>query len=175
MNRYVLPLVLFAGLAMLLWRGLSLDPREIPSVLIDKSAPAFELEQLHNPVERVSHRTLEGKVWLLNVWASWCVACLQEHSIITELSNQIDIIGLNYKDERSKAKEWLNKHGNPYLISAYDNTGDVGIDYGVYGVPETFVVDQMGQIRYKHIGPVSAEDVKQKLIPIVEQLRLSTN
>ncbi len=175
MNRYAIPLLVFAGLSLLLWRGLSLNPKEIPSVLIDKSAPAFELEQLHDPLKRISHRTLEGKVWLLNVWASWCVACLQEHAVITQLSNEIDIVGLNYKDERSKAMGWLVKHGNPYLVSAFDNTGDVGIDYGVYGVPETFIVDQKGHIRYKHIGPVSVEDAKQKLIPIIEQLRSSVN
>lgn len=175
MNRYLLPLVIFAGLAALLWRGLSLNPREIPSVLIDKSAPAFELEQLHDPSLRISHRTLEGKVWLLNVWASWCVACLQEHAVISELANQVDIVGLNYKDERNDALQWLTKHGDPYLMSAYDISGDVGIDYGVYGVPETFVVDQNGHIRYKHIGPVSMEDAEQKLVPIVEQLRNLVN
>lgn len=175
MNRYILPLLIFAGLAALLWRGLSLNPREIPSVLIDKSAPAFELEQLHDPSQRISHRTLEGEVWLLNVWASWCVACLQEHAVITELSKEVDIVGLNYKDKRSDAMQWLVNNGNPYLVSAYDITGDVGIDYGVYGVPETFVVDQNGHIRYKHIGPVSVEDAKQKLVPIVEQLRNSIN
>ncbi len=175
MSRYVVPLVLFVGLAALLWRGLSLDPREIPSVLIDKPAPAFDLEQLHNTTQQITHQTLEGKVWLLNVWASWCVACLQEHPVITKLSEQVDIVGLNYKDERGKAKQWLIEHGNPYLVSAFDHAGDVGIEYGVYGVPETFVVDQRGHIRYKHIGPVSHEDLNQKLIPIIEQLRQVTN
>ena len=171
MNRFVLPLVVFLGLTALLWRGLGLDPRDLPSQLIDREAPAFSLSTVANPAQNISNRTLEGKVWLLNVWASWCVACLQEHSVISALSEQIDIVGLNYKDQRQDAINWLGQHGNPYTVSGFDHAGDVGIDYGVYGVPETFVIDQLGRIRYKHTGPVSMQDMQQTLLPVIASLR----
>ena len=110
-------------------------------------------------------------MWLLNVWASWCVACLQEHPVISQLSGQVDIVGLNYKDTRDDALRWLSQHGNPYNASAFDQLGDVGIDYGVYGVPETFVIDHTGAIRYKHIGPVSQSDLDGILKPVIAELR----
>ena len=175
MNRFLLPLGAFALIAVLLWRGLDLDPRELPSTLIDKPAPAFLLESLSDPANPVSVKQFEGKVWLLNVWASWCVACLHEHPIITTLSDHIDIVGLNYKDKRQDALQWLEKHGNPYLTSGFDEIGDVGIDYGVYGVPETFVIDQKGHIRFKHIGPVTAESMTSQLLPVIQTLRESVN
>ncbi|MBX2867133.1 MAG: DsbE family thiol:disulfide interchange protein [Acidiferrobacterales bacterium] len=171
MNRYLWPLVIFVGVSLLLWRGLSLNPREIPSALIDKPAPTFSLPTLHQPELAISRDTLKGKVWVLNVWASWCVACLHEHPIISQLSGKIDLVGLNYKDTRSEAIKWLEQNGNPYNVSAFDQAGDVGIDYGVYGVPETFVIDQVGKIRYKHIGPVTQEDLDGKLIPAIAEIR----
>ena len=175
MNRFLLPLGGFLLLVVLLWRGLDLNPRELPSTLIDKPAPAFNLEQVSNLDLSVSQSTLSGKIWILNVWASWCVACLEEHSVITKLADYVDIVGLNYKDQRNDALAWLTRHGNPYLLSAYDNNGDVGIDYGVYGVPETFIVDHRGHIRYKHIGPVTETAMNEMLLPIVQQLRQSIN
>ncbi len=175
MSRFLLPLVLFAGLMIFLWKGLDLNPREIPSTLIDKPAPAFDLSQLFDEHNRVTNESLAGKVWLLNVWASWCAACRQEHPVITELAREIDIVGLNYKDTRIDAKQWLAEFGNPYLVSAFDQKGDAGIDYGVYGVPETFVIDHLGTIRYKHIGPVSREDAVDKLLPIVRLLEKEIN
>ena len=171
MNRFVFPLLLFAAVAVLLWRGLDLNPREIPSALIDKAAPPFSLKALHNESQTVSLDDMAGKVWLLNVWASWCVACLQEHALITSLSREVDIVGLNYKDKRQDAMAWLKQNGNPYLVSVHDFEGNTGIDYGVYGVPETFIIDQQGQIRYKHIGPVTNEAIGQTLLPIVNTLR----
>ena len=175
MIRFTLPLALFAGLAVLLWRGLSLDPTELPSTLIDKPAPGFVLSRLHQPEENISPDDMAGKVWMLNVWASWCVACRQEHPVVTSLSRQVDIVGLNYKDNREDALRWLDRWGNPYLASAFDNAGDAGIDYGVYGVPETFIIDQQGHIRYKHVGPISSEQARQTLLPIVEDLKKSIN
>lgn len=171
MNRFILPLVVFLGLAALLWRGLGLDPRDLPSQLIDREAPAFSLPTVANAAQTITNHTFDGKVWVLNVWASWCVACLQEHGVISALSKQIDIVGLNYKDQRQDAIGWLGQHGNPYTVSAYDQVGDVGIDYGVYGVPETFVIDRQGRIRYKHTGPVSVEDMQQTLLPVIASLQ----
>ncbi len=170
MNRFVLPLVVFVGLAALLWKGLELDPRKIPSALLAQPAPDFVLSHLDNPEATFSPSDMAGKVWLLNVWASWCVACRQEHPIITTLSREVEIVGLNYKDDRHDAEVWLATWGNPYLVSAFDRQGDVGIDYGVYGVPETFVIDQEGLIRHKHIGPVSESDADDILLPLIRKL-----
>ncbi len=175
MTRFLLPLAVFAGLVALLWRGLDLDPREIPSNLIDKPAPAFSAPQLHEPGAQIGPADMAGRVWLLNVWASWCVACREEHGVISAMAKEVDIIGLNYKDKRADAIGWLEHWGNPYLASAHDLSGDIGIDYGVYGVPETFVIDQQGRIRYKHIGPVSPDQAKDTLMPIVNSLRSVVN
>ncbi len=175
MNRFALPLLIFISLTLLLWQGLDLNPRKIPSTLIDKSAPAFSLPDLHDSQKQITNATLANTVWVLNVWASWCVGCKQEHPVIDELAREIDIVGLNYKDSRENALNWLDNYGNPYLASAFDQAGNVGIDYGVYGVPETFVIDQQGQIKYKHIGPVSTADLSQTLLPIIQDLRNNTN
>jgi cytochrome c biogenesis protein CcmG/thiol:disulfide interchange protein DsbE len=172
MARYVVPLVFFVALVALLAVGLKLDPRRVPSPLIDKAAPEFTLPQLHETEKTFGPAELRGKVWLLNVWASWCVACRAEHEVLKALSKQDGVLlfGLNYKDERADAQAWLTKLGNPYRLSAYDRDGRVGIDYGVYGVPETFLIDGAGRIRYKHIGPVDEEDVREKLLPMIRQL-----
>lgn len=175
MKRYLLPLLVFVLLAGFLAVGLKRDPREVPSPLIDKPAPAFSLPQLDAPGQQVSPKDLLGQVWLLNVWASWCVACRQEHPLLVEVSKagQVKLFGLNYKDKREDALGWLQQFGNPYLKSMSDTEGLVGIDYGVYGVPETFVIDKQGVIRYKQIGPVTPEALRDTLLPLVAKLEKS--
>ena len=172
MKRF-LPLGIFLLLAVFLAVGLRLDPREVPSPLIGKAAPPFRLPQLQDPGRTLGSEELKGKVWILNVWASWCVACLEEHPILVEFSkrNVLPIYGLNYKDKRADALEWLGKHGNPYTLSIQDGDGRVGIDYGVYGVPETYVIDRNGVIRYKRIGPVTVPILQEKILPLVRQLQ----
>jgi cytochrome c biogenesis protein CcmG/thiol:disulfide interchange protein DsbE len=172
---YLLPLATFLVVAVFLLRGLWLNPREVPSPLINKPAPLFTLEQLAQPDAKFSTTDMKGQVWLLNVWASWCVACRQEHPLLVELSKQkaVPIIGLNYKDKPDAAKGWLAQWGNPYDLSAKDPDGRVGIDYGVYGVPETFLIDKAGVIRFKQIGPITEEIWKQKMLPMIEDLRRS--
>lgn len=172
MKRYLLPLLVFVVMAGFLAIGLKLDPREVPSPLIGKPAPAFDLPQLAAPDQRLAAKDLRGQVWLLNVWASWCVACRQEHPLLVEVAKtgQLKLYGLNYKDKRDDALGWLDRYGNPYLKSVSDTDGLVGIDYGVYGVPETFVIDKQGVIRYKQIGPVTPEALRDKLLPLVAQL-----
>ena len=175
MKRYLLPLLVFVLLAGFLAIGLKRDPREVPSPLINKPAPAFSLPQLDAPERQVAAKDLLGQVWLLNVWASWCVACRQEHPLLVDLSRtgQVKLYGLNYKDKPDDALGWLQKFGNPYLKSMSDTEGLVGIDYGVYGVPETFVIDKQGVIRYKQIGPVTPEAIRDTLLPLVAQLEKS--
>jgi cytochrome c biogenesis protein CcmG/thiol:disulfide interchange protein DsbE len=172
MKRF-LPLGIFLVLAVFLAVGLNLNPREVPSPLIDRAAPAFRLPQLQEPAQTLGTDDLKGKVWMLNVWASWCVACLDEHPVLLEFSKQnvLPIYGLNYKDKREDALVWLGKHGNPYTLSIQDPDGRVGIDYGVYGVPETYVIDGKGIIRYKRIGPVTPQILQEKILPLVRQLR----
>ena len=172
MKRF-LPLGIFLVLAVFLAAGLGLNPREVPSPLIDKEAPAFRLPQLRDPGLTLGTDDLKGKVWILNVWASWCVACLEEHPILVEFSkrNVSPIYGLNYKDKREDALAWLGKHGNPYTLSVQDGDGRVGIDYGVYGVPETYVIDRNGIIRYKRIGPVTVQILQEKILPLLKQLQ----
>jgi cytochrome c biogenesis protein CcmG/thiol:disulfide interchange protein DsbE len=172
MNKYLLPLGVFGLLVVLLGVGLSLNPREVPSPLIGKPAPAFQLPQLHQPQKSFAPAELRGKVWILNVWASWCAACRDEHPVLTDLARSgiAPVYGLNYKDKRDEAIAWLKRFGDPYVVSLVDPDGRVGIDYGVYGVPETYVIDKQGVIRYKRIGPVTVEIVKQKLVPLVAEL-----
>jgi len=171
--KFLVPLVLFLVLAGFLGLGLTLNPRLVPSPLIDKPAPEFRLSQLENPDGYVSLADMRGKVWLLNVWASWCAACLQEHPVLIDLARQqvVPIVGLNYKDGRDDAIGWLRRHGDPYTTSVMDADGRVGIDYGVYGVPETFLIDQVGMIRYKHIGPVTPEAVRDLILPKIAELK----
>jgi cytochrome c biogenesis protein CcmG/thiol:disulfide interchange protein DsbE len=171
--RFLVPLALFVVLVAFLAVGLDLKPREVPSPLIDRPAPGFELARLDDPAQAVRPEDLRGQVWLLNVWASWCVACLDEHPVLLEFSRSspVPIYGLNYKDEREAAIAWLGKHGNPYTASVMDAQGRVGIDYGVYGVPETFLIDGEGVIRYKHIGPLTAKVLNEKIVPLIGKLR----
>ena len=173
MKRFLVPLGIFIVLVVFLAVGLTRDPREVPSPLIDQPAPPFTLVQLHEPARQLSVADLKGQVWLLNVWASWCVSCRQEHPLMVELSKAgvVPIYGLNYKDKRDAALRWLEQFGDPYTVSVMDADGKVGIDYGVYGVPETYVIDKEGIIRYKQIGPVTAEVLKQTIIPLVRKLQ----
>lgn len=170
--RYLLPLALFGVLLLFLWRGLSLNPREVPSPLIDKPAPKFHLPQLQDASKTLALEDLRGKVWLLNVWASWCVSCREEHAVLLDIarSGEVPIYGLNYKDQREDALAWLARFGNPYALSASDLEGRIGIDFGVYGVPETFLIDGDGRIRFKQIGPVTPEVWRSVLLPKVKQL-----
>ena len=162
----------FALLVALLAVGLRLDPREVPSPLVGKPAPAFELPQLGAPAKTFSPKEMLGQVWILNVWASWCPPCLVEHPVITRMAQSgiAPVIGLNYKDTREDALPWLARNGNPFRLTAFDDSGRIGIDYGVYGVPETYVIDKQGVIRHKHIGPVTPEVVERKIAPLVKDL-----
>ncbi|WP_018608452.1 DsbE family thiol:disulfide interchange protein [Uliginosibacterium gangwonense] len=169
----LIPLLIFIGLTVFLAIGLTLNPREIPSPLIDKPAPAFNLRQLNASGQALKLADMQGKVWLLNVWASWCVACRDEHPVLVEFSKRgvLPIIGLNYKDRDADALDWLQKFGNPYTTSIVDADGRVGIDYGVYGVPETFLIDGKGRIRYKQIGPITPEVLERELLPRIKELQ----
>jgi cytochrome c biogenesis protein CcmG/thiol:disulfide interchange protein DsbE len=163
---------IFIGLVALLAVGLRLNPSEVPSPLIGKPAPAFDLPLLTAPGQRFSEKTMLGKVWVLNVWASWCPPCLAEHPVVSQFarSGLVPIVGLNYKDTREDALPWLNRNGNPFQVVVFDADGRIGIDYGVYGVPETYVIDRGGVIRYKHIGPLTADVVQTKIEPLVKEL-----
>lgn len=170
--KYLLPLLLFIVLAVFLAIGLRLNPKDIPSPLIGKPAPAFSLPVLADPGRNLGVADMKGRVWLLNVWASWCVSCRQEHPLLLELAKRkiAAIIGLNYKDEADAASNWLQRLGNPYDASVMDADGRIGIDYGVYGVPETFVVDKAGVVRYKHTGPIEPGDIESIFLPLLQQL-----
>jgi cytochrome c biogenesis protein CcmG/thiol:disulfide interchange protein DsbE len=172
MTRFAIPIAIFVALLVLLGIGLKLDPREVPSPLIGKPAPHFELPQLHEASKTFTERDMLGKVWVLNVWASWCVSCREEHPVLLDLAagGTVPIYGLNYKDKREDGLSWLKGMGDPYKLSIYDFDGRVGIDYGVYGVPETYVIDKAGVIRYKRIGPLTPQIVKEKVLPLVREL-----
>ncbi|MES2263750.1 MAG: DsbE family thiol:disulfide interchange protein [Pseudomonadota bacterium] len=172
MKRFLLPLGAFVVLLVFLGIGLRLKPQEIPSPLIDKAAPAFELAQVEDADKIFKSRDMLGKVWLLNVWASWCSPCRAEHPVLVEFSKQgaVPMVGLNYTDKRPDSTKWLSEFGNPYQVSAFDGDGKIGIEFGVYGVPETFVIDKRGVIRLKHVGPVTPEVVRDKLLPLIQEL-----
>lgn len=172
MIRYLLPLFIFMGLAGFLYIGLSGDPRSVPSPLVGKPAPSFQLEQLHDASRTISRDEMLGKVWLLNVWASWCVSCRQEHPFLMRLARtgEVEIVGLNYKDAREDGINWLADFGNPYVVSGHDKDGRVGVDFGVYGVPETYVIDKQGVIRHKHTGPVYPAVLEDTIMPLVREL-----
>ena len=173
MFKYIIPLVLFIVLAVFLALGLKLKPNEIPSPLLNKPAPVFSAPKLNDSNVKLSPTHLKGKVWMLNVWASWCVSCREEHSVLNQFAQQkvVTLIGLNYKDDPVAAKNWLSTLGNPYNDSVMDADGRIGIDWGVYGVPETFVMDKQGIVRYKHTGPVTEDDVNTKFLPLIAKLQ----
>jgi len=170
--RFLIPLASFVALAWFLYAGLSLNPREVPSPLIGKPAPAFALPRLDDPTQTVKREDLLGKVWVMNVWASWCAPCREEHPLVIALAKQrkVPVIGLNYKDRPGDARNWLERLGNPYAATLIDFDGKVGIDFGVYGVPETFVIDAQGLVRFKHVGALTPQVISQKLEPLLKEL-----
>jgi cytochrome c biogenesis protein CcmG/thiol:disulfide interchange protein DsbE len=173
MKRFLIPLAVFVLLVGFLAVGLNLNPREVPSPLVGKAAPAFELPVLSQADKRFAPNDMRGKVWLLNVWASWCVSCRDEHPVLVELSKKgvLPILGLNYKDKGDEAQRWLKQFGNPYQLSVVDADGRIGIDYGVYGVPETYLIDTEGVIRFKQIGPLTQAILEQKVLPLAMALK----
>jgi len=170
--KFLVPLLLFFALVGFLAVGLKLDPHEVPSPLINKPSPAFKVPQLAQPEAMFSPEDVKGKVWILNVWASWCVACREEHPLLVEFSHKklLPVDGLNYKDQRPDGMAWLSQFGNPYDASLFDSDGRVGIDFGVYGVPETFIIDRDGVVRMKHIGPLTPEVIQTEIEPMVRKL-----
>ena len=172
MARYLIPLVLFVILVIFLAIGLGRDPHEVPSPLIGKAAPTFQLPQLKDPGKSFSAQEMRGKVWLLNVWASWCVSCREEHPLLLDYARSaaVPIYGLNYKDKREDALDWLEQLGDPYVLSAADEDGRVAIDYGVYGAPETYLIDRNGVIRFKQVGAVTPDIWERKILPLVKEL-----
>lgn len=178
MSRYLLPLGAFLVLALFLGVGLRKDPHDVPSPLIGKAAPAFALDTLpmngHDAQQgpaRISSADMVGKAWLLNVWASWCGSCREEHAFLLELAKEssVPIVGLDYKDQRVDARQMLQQAGNPYQRVAFDGDGRVGIDYGVYGVPETYLIDARGVVRYKQTGPMTRQVWEQKMLPLLKE------
>ena len=173
--KFLIPLALFGVLVVFLGVGLGLDPHEVSSPLVNKPAPAFKVPQLEQPELQFAAEDMKGQVWLFNVWASWCVACRQEHPVLMQFARQklVPIVGLDYKDQRKDALGVLKRSGNPYDINAFDADGRVGIDYGVYGVPESYLIDKAGIIRYKHIGPITADALEKTIIPLINELKKS--
>ncbi|MEK9626167.1 MAG: DsbE family thiol:disulfide interchange protein [Gammaproteobacteria bacterium] len=171
--KYLAPLLIFAVIGAFLAVGLKLDPREVPSPLIDKPAPAFNAPRLLMMNGSIGTQELAGQVWILNVFASWCVACRAEHGLLIDLAAKraVTLVGLNYKDDPTDARSWLRELGNPYDAIAVDADGRIGLDWGVYGVPETFVIDGTGTIRYKHIGPIDARSMEEKILPLLKDLK----
>jgi len=169
---FAAPLLAFALLVALLWRGLALDAHAVSSPLIGRPAPAFALARLDDAQRTLSRDDLLGRVWLLNVWASWCTSCRDEHGTLLAFArtHAVPLIGLNYKDARDSGLAWLDRHGNPYAASLFDADGRVGRDYGVYGVPETFVIDRRGVVRYKHVGPLDAQALRTRIEPLLREL-----
>ncbi len=171
--RFLIPLALFLVVVGLLAVGLTMDPEKVPSPLIGKPVPGFELPRVEDSGQTLGPESLKGRVYLLNVWASWCRSCRQEHPVLMEAARggDLTIVGLDYKDTRSDARRWLQRHGDPYLASAFDAKGKVGIDLGVYGVPETYVIDADGIIRHKHIGPITHREMRETILPLVKKLK----
>jgi cytochrome c biogenesis protein CcmG/thiol:disulfide interchange protein DsbE len=171
--RFLLPLGVFLVLAAFLGVGLKLDPREVPSPLIGQPAPTFALTRLDQAQTTLRKEDYLGQVWILNVWASWCGACRDEHPVLVDFAARkvVPLVGLNYKDTRAEGLAWLARLGDPYVASLFDADGKVGIDFGVYGVPETFVIDRQGVIRLKHIGPVTPQVLRERIEPLLKELQ----
>lgn len=173
MKRALIPLAIFIIVVGFLFKGLFLNPRDVPSPLIGKPAPQFSLQRLDNPEIVFSPKEMLGQVWMLNAWASWCPSCVEEHPILVALAKTgiVPLVGLDYKDTRPEAQQWLDEGGNPYMVTVMDVDGRVGIDYGVYGVPETYVIDKYGIISYKHTGAITVEALRDTIIPLVKKLQ----
>ncbi len=171
--KFLIPLAVFLGLTWFLLKGLDRDPREIPSPLINKPAPTTALPLLHDLSVQWSSEQMKGKVWLLNVWGSWCAGCRVEHPLLNELARRkiAPIVGMDWKDDPKAGRAWLQKLGNPYAISIADRDGKAAIDWGVYGAPETFIIDKAGIVRYKHIGPLTADALETRIIPLLNKLQ----
>ncbi len=169
----LIPLGVFAVLVVFLAIGLTRDPREVPSPLIGKAAPAFVAPRLQAPEQTFSGKDMLGKVWLLNVWASWCVACREEHPVLMAFAKTktLPVVGLDYKDKPADGLKWLARFGDPYDLSVTDQDGRIGINFGVYGVPETFLIDKQGVIRHKHIGAITEEALKNTILPLARELQ----
>jgi len=169
---FAIPLALFIALVVFLFIGLQRDPHEVPSPLINRPAPAFQLPQLQEQTKTFTAQEMRGKVWLLNVWATWCVACRDEHPMLIEYakSGAVPIYGLNYKDDRAAALQLLREEGNPYVLNAFDADGRVAIDYGVYGAPESYLIDRNGIIRFKKIGPITPDVWEGEILPLARRL-----
>ena len=174
MTRFLLPFAVFIAIGLALMAGLRRDPRELPSALVGKPAPAFELPVLEADGRTVRASDMRGKVWMLNVWASWCGPCQLEHPLIMDLAKQtrVPVVGLNYKDKPEAARAWLQRLGNPYSATLVDPDGRTGIDFGVYGVPETFVIDGEGIVRFRQAGPLTAEALEKRVLPLMRQLEM---
>lgn len=173
MMRFILPFVIFLVLSVFLYLGLGRDTREVPSPLVGKAAPAFVLPMLYDAKQQFSPKDMQGKVWLLNVWASWCGACKDEHPLLLDLSRQniVPIVGLDYKDKREDGMATLRQAGDPYTLVIADADGKVGFDYGVYGVPETYIIDKQGMIAYKLIGALNPQNLRETILPLVAELQ----
>lgn len=173
MFKFLLPVILFFVLCGFLLIGLYKDPSKVDSPLIGKPVPEFSLPTLMNENAVFTSKSFLGKVSILNVWGTWCFACKQEHHVLLELAkrNVAPIYGLNYKDDNAQAKLYLRDFGNPFSANASDSDGRVAIDWGVYGAPETFVIDKKGIIRHKHIGPLTMQNINEEIIPLVEALK----
>lgn len=173
MWRYLIPVGVLAALIVALWLGLYRDPRLVPSPLIDKPAPAFSLPGLFRPQQTLTENIFQGQVSLLNVWGTWCVGCRIEHDVWLAFANNSDVpvIGLNWRDQRATAIAWLKEGGNPYDAILFDPNSKVTIDYGVYGAPETFLIDVKGIIRYKHIGPMTPDVLYGEIVPLIKKLQ----
>lgn len=167
-----IPIVIFTALVVVFWLSLGSDPTELPSQRIGKQVPEFRLSNLHNPEETFTNKDLPNKPFLLNVWATWCVSCHVEHPYLVKFANQypVPIIGLNYKDVRVDALEYLNKGGDPYLFSIADENGTMGIDLGVYGAPETFIVDGDGVIHHRYVGVIDERVWNRIILPKIKEL-----
>ena len=168
-----IPLIVFLVVAVILGLGLTIDSTRVPSPFIGKTIPTFALQSVSAPDREVRPEQFRGEVWLLNVWATWCTACKEEHEVLMSAArdHDITIVGLNYKDKREAAVEWLRTLGDPYVVTAYDPDGRAGLDLGVYGVPETYIIDADGVIRYKHIGPIAPDELRDRILPIVRKLQ----
>ena len=196
MMRFIVPLVVFVILVGFFWKGLTLHPSDVPSPLINKPAPQFTLNRLQDTQHKFASQEMQGKVWMLNVWATWCESCREEHPVLVDFSrrNILPVVGLNYEEmrgdagidkleldklspedelkfARQRAQKWLSERGNPYTLTALDIDGNVGIDFGVYGVPESYIIDKTGIIRYKVTGPVTQEELQSKIIPLIRKLK----
>lgn len=171
--RYLLPLCIFFAIGGLLWKGLDLNPNVLPSVLVGYPAPHFNLPTVEAPNRFVNEDIFKGKVSVLNIWATWCTACQAEHAVWLELAKKhhLFLVGVNYHDDLKIAQQWLKKEGNPYVLNIFDKEGRLGLDYGVYGTPETFIVDKAGVIRYRHVGPIDAQRWQSTLLPLIESLQ----